>query len=150
MDEFNYCIKRKNASVQDITEHLELCDNSFIPALSHRTNISEYSLKLFNFSITFEAWHENILVGLIAVYFNDDSETTAFISSVSTLESFSGKGIAKSLLTDCIQFAKEKKFKQILLEVDKENVKAISLYKTFGFVDFQDKDNNFLLKLTID
>ncbi len=42
------------------------------------------------------------------------------------------KGLAKALLEECLQFAKEKKM-QIKLEVHKDNIAALELYKNGGF-----------------
>jgi len=43
-----------------------------------------------------------------------------------------GKGYAKKLMKECLQFAKQKKM-QIKLEVHKDNITAIELYKAGGF-----------------
>lgn len=43
-----------------------------------------------------------------------------------------GKGYAKKLMEECLQFAKQKKM-QIKLEVHKDNKAAIELYKSGGF-----------------
>jgi ribosomal protein S18 acetylase RimI-like enzyme len=48
----------------------------------------------------------------------------------------------------CINYAKQNNFKEINLEVHKDNTKAINLYHKFGFLDYGNKDEFRLMKLT--
>ena len=49
----------------------------------------------------------------------------------------------------CIQYAKQQKFKEIKLEVNKNSNKAIDLYKKFGFSNEQFSENYIEMKLII-
>jgi ribosomal-protein-alanine N-acetyltransferase len=49
------------------------------------------------------------------------------------LPEYQGKGLSKTLLKESLQFVK-KKGHQVKLEVHSTNLKAINLYKQFGFV----------------
>jgi len=54
--------KEKTATMEEIYKHLSLVSDSFEPPLSSYVQIQDYSNKLFNYSITFEAWIDNVLI----------------------------------------------------------------------------------------
>lgn len=135
--------KIKTAVENDIFAHLQECTDNFSPPLNKRVNIKEYSQKIFDKSMTFEAWKNQILVGLIAAYLNESSGRSVYITNVSVMKDFMGLGIASTLLSECIEYARKKNRKEIKLEVGKENIQAISLYRKFGFMN-DDVKNDFL------
>lgn len=122
------------ASVAEIAEHLSRCDASFVPPLSDRVVISDYAQKLANNATLFEAWTGDTLVGLVAAYCNDQEKRIAYITSVSVLNEWVGKGIAAYLMNQCIKYAKTSGMLQIRLEVASTNAPAIKLYMKSGFV----------------
>lgn len=124
--------KTKTVSEKAIYEYLKNTDSSFLPPLNSKVNIEEYSKKIFNNAITFEAWIENKLVGLIATYFNFESKLS-FITSVSVKKEYMGLGIATKLLIMCLDYSKNNNFKNIKLEVFKDNIVAIKLYEKHNF-----------------
>ena len=105
--------KTKTANANDISLHLLACDDSFIPALSSRINISDYAQKIYDKAITFEAWNKNELIGLIATYFTQPESGIAFITNVSVSKKYNGKGIASKLLSNCITYAVKTNYKEI-------------------------------------
>ncbi len=141
----NYAVK--TASEHDIRSLLFLCDDSFGPPLSQRVDIAEYSKKIFDKAITFEAWHGKDLIGLVAAYFNDASGSAGFITNVSITSDYMGKGIATDLMSSCLSYARQCGFKNINLEVLNTNLQAISLYKKFGFKETGTRDNTILMNL---
>jgi hypothetical protein len=50
----------KIATEFEIFLHLTGCSESFIPPLAERVNISEYAKKIFERSVTFEAWSDGL------------------------------------------------------------------------------------------
>lgn len=80
MEAIKYKIDK--STVEDIFLHLNTCDLDYIPKLSLKVNIDEYSQKLFQNANRFEAWNNNKLIGLLAIYFNFE-ENFAFITNVS-------------------------------------------------------------------
>ncbi len=104
-----------------------------MPALQHTVNINQYASKIRDKAQTFEAWSNNTLVGLIAVYMNDPKLHTAFITSVSVVATMQGKGIANQLLTFVINKATELRYSTLQLEVNNANNTAIQLYTKNGF-----------------
>ena len=115
------------ASKRDIFHHLVSCDDFFVPALSSKVDIESYSKKLFENAKRVEFWDNGELSGLVALYCNDHKSKVAYISSVSLLPRFQGKGIAKQLVRTSIQYSTKAGMKLIRLEVDKGNKKANDL-----------------------
>ena len=122
------------ASEAEIAEHLSRCNADFVPPLSGRLEINAYARKIASKAVRFEAWYCDTLAGLAAAYFNDQEKRIAYITSVSVLKEWTGKGIAARLVGQCVEHAKISGMRQISLEVASGNTPAIRLYKKSGFV----------------
>lgn len=122
------------ASAAQIAEHLLRCDADFVPPLSGRVEIRDYAQKIASKATRFEAWTGGTLVGLVAAYCNDQEKRIAYITSVSVLKAWSGKGIAAGLVGQCVEHAKASGMRQVSLEVAGDNAPAIKLYEKSGFV----------------
>jgi ribosomal protein S18 acetylase RimI-like enzyme len=112
---------------------LEECSAEFIPRLSDRVEIKAYAMKIATNAARFEAWSDGRLVGLVAAYCNDYKRNSAFVTSVSLLRPWMGKGIAADLLSQCIEYVKVSGIGQIRLDVAQANSPAIKLYVKNGF-----------------
>ena len=123
-----------SATPTQIAEHLERCDDAFVPPLSTRTGIDDYARKIGRQAVRFEAWVDRTLVGLVAAYFNDEDRRVVFITDVSVEAAFQRTGIASELIRRCIERATNEGFDAIELEVDRANAPAIGLYSRLGFV----------------
>jgi len=122
------------ASKAQVVEHLRVCDADFIPSLSQRVKIEEYAEKIEQNAMKFEAWSNNKLTGLVAAYFNGKDKQCGFITSVSVLKEWVGKGIASQLIKQCIKQAEICGMKQLTLEVATNNHSAIRLYEKNNFI----------------
>jgi ribosomal protein S18 acetylase RimI-like enzyme len=122
------------ASRAQLVRHLSHCDTDFVPPLSDRVEINDYAGKLSSKAMRFEAWSGDKLVGLVAAYCNDQERRIAFITSVSVLKEWKGRGIAENLVHQCIAHARVSGMRQISLEVASDNLPAIGLYEKSGFV----------------
>ena len=122
------------ATEAQTVEHLRKCDANFFPALSERVSLDEYGRKLVLQAVRFEAWVGRELIGLVAAYCNDAKSGTAYITNVSVVPGWVGRGSASALLSDCIAYARRGGFRRIALEVGFGNARAIALYEKFGFV----------------
>jgi len=120
------------ASAAAIAAHLRHCDDDFIPRLSDRVNIDEYSQKIAGRAMRFEAWSDGSLVGLVAAYFDADGRS-AYITTVSVDPTYRNRGVASRLLIQCVAHAQERGDSYVLLEVDRQNGPAMDLYKEMGF-----------------
>jgi ribosomal protein S18 acetylase RimI-like enzyme len=122
------------ASVTEVAEHLMSTDTDFVPPLSSRIEINNYAQKITSNATRFEAWSGGALVGLVAAYCNDYEKCVAYISSVSVLKAWAGKGIATRLITQCIKHVQASGMGQVSLEVAVNNIPATKLYEKSGFV----------------
>ena len=113
------------ATESDVFIHLEKCSNIFV---------------------TFEAWREEMLIGVVAAYFNDSRNSSAFITNVSVLIKYSRQGIASALLSMCVEHARKNKFDMLVLEVHKKNRLATRFYKKNKFEVYGFKENTYLMK----
>jgi ribosomal protein S18 acetylase RimI-like enzyme len=141
--------KTNKASKEQIAAHLEECSDQFIPPLMDRVELREYSKKLSEKSVTFEAWHQNRLIGLLSAYFNDPQKRTGFITSVSTVPAFMGKGVASTLLKQCKEYARAGGFAAIHLEVSPKNSSAVRLYQKHGFTKHEQKADSLFMQLEV-
>jgi GNAT superfamily N-acetyltransferase len=148
MSEFvKYCIGR--ASEAEVADHLHICDVAFVPKLSSRVNIDSYAKKIFQNADRFEAWAGDKMTGLVAVYCNSPNRDlgVAFITSVSVLPGWHGRGIASRLIESCIEKVRDSNFNCICLEVDVENRIAVLLYEKHGF--FKSDEAKSIQKMTL-
>lgn len=125
----------RTASKTAILAHLLACDADYNPTLSQRVDLLEYTSKLSDKAATFEAWEGSSLVGLVAAYLNDMERGHGFITNVSVLQRFAGRGIAKTLLQTCVDEARRLGMDEINLHVARGNSQAIDLYRKIGFVE---------------
>jgi GNAT superfamily N-acetyltransferase/2-polyprenyl-3-methyl-5-hydroxy-6-metoxy-1,4-benzoquinol methylase len=122
------------ASEVEIAEHLLRCDADFVPPLSSRVDVRAYARKIAGKASRFEAWSGRALVGLVAAYCNDQERRIAYITSVSVLREWTGKGVAARLIGRCLAHAAAAGMRWVSLEVGKDNAPAIALYEKSGFV----------------
>jgi ribosomal-protein-alanine N-acetyltransferase len=118
---------------EQVYNHLVCCNLLFKPALTERVDLDNYVDKIINHASRFEAWFGDRLVGLVAVYVNDVSLKTAFITNVSVEREHQGMGIAKKLLLQSIKKVILLKFEEVQLEVSGENKVALKVYQELGF-----------------
>lgn len=137
------------ASEQEIYSHLMKCNEDFVPNLEKRVNIKEYSRKIFEKAVTFEAWSGDTLVGLVAAYFNDPDGQAGYITNVSRMKRYAGLGIASGLMNLCVRYARQRNFREIRLEVHKDSIAAVSLYRDSGFVEYESKNASLFMKLEL-
>lgn len=109
-------------------------DLLFNPPLSARLNFESYSLKLTTLAKHFYYRDEkNLLTSFAACYFNDSKRHKAFLSFICVDKDSVGKGLGKMLLDEVIHYGIKHGFKELSLEVDQSNTKAIDFYMRYGF-----------------
>lgn len=122
------------ADERQLTEHFRICDTAFVPPLSSRVDINDYAHKLVSKAQRFEAWVDDRLIGLLAMYCNAPDKRIAFITTVSVLPDWQGFGVASQLLGWSIDHAGELGFGCVELEVNVENHAALKLYNKHGLM----------------
>ena len=143
-----YCFNR--ATESNIYRHLSACNADFVESLIRRVNITEYCKKIYKKAVRFEAWSGDKLIGLVAVYCNDITQCKAYVTSVSVLNEWQGKGVASQLMSRCIEHVKELSMYCISLEVACENAPAIRLYEKCGFIIADNSDSLITMNLFLD
>lgn len=135
--------KINTASEDVILTHLNHCNNQFVPALGTRVSLEVYAKKMVDYAILFEAWADERLIGMVAMYLNDQKH--GYITNVSVYNEYGRKGIAKQIFLNLIEYSKANKISEIKLEVSAINIAAINLYKYFGFESIEEKNNQIIL-----
>jgi len=136
-------------SQNEIYLHLLDCDKFFIPKLSEKVNISEYSEKIFNKAINFEAWDNERLIGLVSMYINEEDTSFGYITDISIINEYKNRGIASNLLKKWIKYSKDINLNWISLKVDTKNVSAVNLYNKFNFMEEKHKNSSSFFKVRI-
>lgn len=137
------------ATREVIQGHLEACDQEFFPRLSLKVDVEDYSSKISANAQTFEAWCGDTLVGLVAAYMNDRDKRMGFITNVTVVKEFMGRGIAAELLERCVARSGQAGINAIWLEVSVKSPAAIRLYEKLGFSEVSRKEEILSMKLVI-
>lgn len=132
---------RNRADEARLLAYLQAVDAHFVPVLSTRVDLSGYAAKLCARAERFEAWNGTALVGLVAAYCN--MPAVAFVTSVSVLPAWQGRGVARELLRQCLHHVQQAGLSSVALEVSPQATAAVSLYKALGFV-IEAQDNSRL------
>jgi ribosomal protein S18 acetylase RimI-like enzyme len=147
LNRLKYTVNESNSN--QIYNHLELINHLFLPPLDSYVNLKTYSLKIHKSAIKFECWEDKKLIGLVAVYLNDKESKRGYITNVSILDNYTGFGIASLLIARSIKKAKELGFNYIDLEVFKNNINALNLYKKLGFLVYSTSQNKIIMRKNI-
>ena len=149
MDKSSITYQTKAANEKNILLHLTDCDNNFTPPLSERTDLGSYANKIFEKAVTFEAWNDNHLIGLIAAYLSTDNIRSVFITNISVTKEFTGKGIASRLLRNCIAHCTKNDYFVLNLEVNRNNSQAIGFYEKHQFIQSETRGDSLILTLNL-
>jgi ribosomal protein S18 acetylase RimI-like enzyme/SAM-dependent methyltransferase len=137
------------ASSSQVADHLRCCDAQFVPPLSARVDIASYAQKIVGHATRFEAWSDGVLVGIVAAYFNDAAGRVAHITNVSVIAAWAGRGLAATLLQQCIDQARRTGMQLISLEVSADNSAACRLYGRAGFQTLDSLAPNLSMRLNL-
>ncbi len=115
-----------------IYDHLQKVNSLFTPSLDLRVDLKEYADKLNDKAINLEAWHSDILIGLLSYYLNEQLNEV-FVTNVSVLKEFQGAGIASELLNKMFEDNDVKSKSKIRLFASSKDEKLLNFYKKRGF-----------------
>ncbi len=131
-----------------ILNFIEKADALYIPHISESVgSLDEYASKLSIYAESFFIAEDGQDIGYCALYANRSD--LAFISTIGVMKDYQSKGIGGTLLNTAINFAKEKGFGRIGLEVHPSNTVAISLYQRFGFVEIEKRGRMIYMELRL-
>lgn len=96
-------------------------------------NVIAYSKKIIAKATIISIYNTGVLVAFIAYYDNDPNNENAFLTMLVVDKLFRNMDYGQVLLESAMSALRKKKFKQMTLEVLKDNVSAVSLYEKNGF-----------------
>jgi 2-polyprenyl-3-methyl-5-hydroxy-6-metoxy-1,4-benzoquinol methylase len=138
----NIQYKKNTTTEQQIFEYLK--KNEVELSLTGLVDIFEYSKKIYEKAIKFEAFIDDELIGLVAVY------DSGFLTSVGVLKKFKFKGIGSHLLTMGLDFLRKNRCLESTLKVHTDNNVAINFYKKFGFIEDGIDGNYYKMRLNME
>jgi len=127
----------ENFKEENLSDILKLERELFKEPYSEETLRKELKLP---FSVGLTAKLNGELVGYCFSWLVGE---TCEIHRIGVKKEFQGKGIGGELLKRLIKLSKERGAKQIILEVNEKNRKAISLYRRFGFIKISERKNYY-------
>lgn len=148
-NEMQLIFDTNRADARAIVAHLQACDAQFVPRLSDRVDLPSYGAKLAAHAISFEAWSEGALVGLVSGYANAPNRLDSFVSNVSVLPDWQGRGIARRLLSAFVLHARTAGFVRVVLSVNACNDRARAFYRKHGFIEGLIDETGLQMNLTL-
>lgn len=111
------------------------------------SDIGVYVDKLINNAIIIVHYEKSVIVGFCAFYANDIKTKKSFLTMICIDKKHQGFGIGSLLFKYWVNYVIKLNLKCCELEVKKNNLKAISLYKKNGFrINKETINSYFLLK----
>lgn len=123
-------------------------DDVFIEPLHESVDFADYSNKLSQFAHFVLVHDQDVLIGFIAYYLNDEGDF-AYVSLTAVLPEWQHKGIGHLMFSSLYDYIFGK-YSFLNLEVMKTNVNARGFYKKEGFVMSEDRNEKLLLFKNID
>lgn len=118
----------------DILNAVMLLEGCLSPSLSQREiDLQRYAEKLYQHGKVWCYLDHGRPVSMIAGYFNDFKERTAYITLLAVDKKHRGMHLASSLLSELEEYAHASGMEKIKLEVRKDNHVAQNLYTKFGY-----------------
>lgn len=131
-------------SKEELFAYFKVVNNDFPVPLDTIVNLEDYVAKIISNAIIFNARIDSILVGVIAVYFNNMELKLGYITSVSCC--WKRLGISSCLLEMAKDYGRINGFEIVRTQVDKENIASIRLHQKKGFHFIGDlSQNNFYM-----
>lgn len=102
-----------------------------------------------NNSIVLVACYNNLVIGYIYAYVDDDNKITnykeAFVNSVYVEEKYRNKKVGTKLINELIEILKAKDIKFVSIDNIASNIEARSLYEKLGFKIFKENRRKEIL-----
>lgn len=130
--EFKIIESGVTSQIEHVQDFIEEQDTAFKPKISTKVSIPVYVEKLYKHAQIITCQSSDRIIGLSAFYCQPEDNEYSFWSYLAVNNSYSGKGIAKRLISIMIDYCKKQKMKGIKTSTWKGN-KAVNLYISFGF-----------------
>lgn len=81
----------------------------------------------------FYAWYDDQIVGTVSLMKIQDEVFE--LTKMAVNEAFQGLGIGKLLMEQCLDYAKRKGIKQIIIYSNRRLERAVEMYRKYGFIE---------------
>lgn len=132
---------------EEIKKIILLLKNEF-EALFDRVNLDSYCKKLSDKGNVVALYENDEIIGIAAMYINDNINMNAYITLIGVSSKFQRGGYGSELLQYCIKKAVSVGMKYLRLEVDNDNKNAIRFYykNGFEFECYSDRNSSYFVK----
>ena len=128
----NYYLYERNAEISFVLDLLKEFDSYFIPNISVRQNIVNYSEKLAINAHIIVAKDDMKNIGFSAFYFNKSPKDT-YLTLLAVNHDYQKLGIGSKLIDIMINFCKKNHSPGIMLEMRADDSKLFNFYTKLGF-----------------
>ena len=122
-------------------------DKVFVEPLHESVDFADYSNKLSQFAHFLLAYDQDVLIGFIAYYLNEEG-SFAYVPFTAVRPEWWRKGVGH-LMFSCLYDYISGKYSCIKLEVLKTNISARGFYKKEGFDISEDRNEKLLMSKKI-
>ena len=133
-------VTMKKFKIEDIRARVDIqnriFDNKYRLPINSADILIEISKKTYIPELSYFYLHENQYIGYGQI---NKSENHYFLVNFGIVPEFRGKKLSKDFLIHLLQKGREFGIKELYLDVNEQNEKAVNLYKNIGF---QDKQSN--------
>lgn len=138
-------LKNNEFNTQILVNYLCEVDCDFKTPLSKKINLKDFALKILSNGHVFAILDShNSVISVNCFYCNDEINKTAYLILLSVKKEYQGKGYAKQLVLDMINFCRQKGMVKICCET--VNPIAASLYESIGFQIYKSEYCNNIIK----
>ena len=92
---------------------------------------------LLHYGLVLCLYHRHELIG-VAEFIRSWAEETIYVYGFGVHPAYRGKGCGKWFFRKCMEFLRREGIKTIELTVSPDNIRAVGLYKSFGFYKVKD------------
>lgn len=138
-------LNRNEKCLEQLKNLLYKMEQFFVPSLSSKVNINDYSMKLINNADNFLLLNKQNEIGLLSMYTNNYLKNEAYISSIVLMPKHHGKSLSQYLIEFGCEYAFSVGMKTIKLEVSKANGRALAFYIKNKFTIIKEENNSLVL-----
>lgn len=139
-----YSFVAGSLSTDEVCYLLSLSDKAFIPQLHETINLNEFSAKLAQFAHIFLLCKNQEFVGFNC-YYKNEPNNFLYITLLAVSPKFQHSGCGHILMSALREVYRNQNFRNIDLEVRKDNIKAINYYFRENFAIKEDRLNKYLM-----
>ena len=88
-------------------------------------------------------------IGALVLYMNEDGEGLSWRVGMAVAQEARGHGVGEQLLRHALGYARDVGGREVNLFVDKQNDRAINLYKKIGFAELGNEGTSIRMKLAL-